>query len=293
MCNWLYKGGCMLLLQLVMSISSVVLQNSLFNNICKKELRTSDHVYRFNIIIYALCICLFGISLINDNISVYTITLGLLFGIVTALSNLYKMMALSTGPMHITLLITTSSMIIPTMSGIFFGEVFSLKKLMIVFILIAFIYLSLGKAESIKANKKWILFCLLAFIFQGSIGVLQKIHQTSVYKSETNGFLFVAFICSLVYSRIQTKKSFRQLNFTVKHIVLAIVCGICTYTMNSLNLKLSGLLPSQLFFPLVNGSAIVLSSLTSVLFFKEKLSRKQFLGLCGGIISLISICIVK
>lgn len=283
----------MILFQTVISILSMVLQNCLFNNVCKRDLKTNDHIYRFNMIVYGVCILLFGMALIHGGISVYTVMTGLLFGVVTALSNLYKMTALSAGPMHITLLITTSSMIIPTMSGIFFGEAFSIKKLIMVFILMVFIYLSLSRSENVKADKKWILFCLLAFLFQGSIGVLQKIHQSSVHKGEIDGFLFVAFICSLIYSRIRVKKSFKELQFTKKHIFFAIACGICTYIMNFLNLKLSGLLPSQLFFPLVNGSAIVLSSLMSVLFFKEHLSKKQLIGLCGGILSLIAICIVK
>ena len=149
------------------------------------------------------------------------------------------------------------------------------------------------KTDDKKTNKKWFLFCVLAFLFQGSIGVLQKIHQFSEHKGELNGFLFVAFICSLVYSRIRTGKSYRELGFRKKHITFAIVCGVCTYIMNFLNLKLSGLLPSQLFFPLVNGSAIVLSSLMSVLFFKEHFSKKQLIGLCGGIVSLIAICFIK
>ncbi len=282
----------MIILKIITSITSMVLQNCLFNNVCKKHLHTNDHIYRFNMITYGVCILLLAFFVLNSGISLYTIALALVFGVFTALSNLYKMLSLSTGPMHITLLITTSSMIIPTMSGIFFGEHFSMQKLIIVIVLIFFIYISLGKAEDTKINKKWVIFCLLAFIFQGGIGVLQKIHQNSVYKDEANGFLLVAFICSLIYSRIRAKKSFKEVRFGKKHILLAIVCGVCTYAMNILNLKLSGLLPSQLFFPLVNGSAIVLSSLFSVLIFKEKISRKQLVGLCGGILSLIAICIV-
>lgn len=282
----------MLFIQTVISISSVVLQNCLFNNICKKELTTKDHIYRFNMIMYAVCIVLFGIAVLGGQVSFFTVALGLLFGVVTALSNFYKMRALTSGPMHITLLVTTSSMVIPTMSGIFFGERFSLLKLILVVILIGFIYLSFDKTDNKKTNKKWLFFCVLAFVFQGSIGVLQKIHQFSEYKGELNGFLFVAFVCSLIYSAIRAQKNYRELNFKKKHIVLAIMCGLCIYTMNFLNLKLSGLLPSQLFFPLVNGSAIFLSSLMSVLIFKEYLSKKQTVGLVGGITSLILICFV-
>ena len=241
---------------------------------------------------YAVCIVFFGVSVFGERISFYTIALGLLFGVVTALSNFYKMGALTSGPMHITLLVTTSSMIIPTMSGIFFGEKLSILKLIMVVILIGFIYLSFDKSDNKKINKKWLLFCVLAFLFQGSIGVLQKIHQLSEYKGELNGFLLVVFICSLIYSRIRARKNYRELGFGKKHIVFALMCGACTYIMNFLNLRLSGLLPSQLFFPLVHGSAIVLSSLMSVLFFKEILSKKQTVGLIGGILSLIILCLV-
>ena len=128
----------MLVYQIILSISSMVLQNCLLNKVCKKDLQTSDHVYRFNVLSYAVCILIFGIMAISGGFSIFTILIGLIFGIVTALSNYYKMLALSSGPMHITLLITTSSMIIPTMSGIFFGEKFSLPKLCVVIVLIFF-----------------------------------------------------------------------------------------------------------------------------------------------------------
>lgn len=276
---------------LVLSISSVVLQNGIFNIVCKKALKTNDDIYKFNIFVYAVCILVFGILTLNGKISLYTVLLGMLFGVVTALSNLYKMLALSKGPMHITLLITTSSMIIPTLSGVFFGEKFSLLKLIVVFILVYFIYLSVGKGNDSKINKSWVIYCLFTFVLMGSIGVIQKIHQTSVHKSEISGFLFVSFFISLIISglRIKEKRSFKV---SPKLIPLALVCGVCTFAMNFINLKLSGLLPSQLFFPLAQGSTIVLSSAMSVVLFKEHLSKKQTIGLIGGIASLIAICLV-
>ncbi len=277
----------------IISITSMVLQNSLFNNVCKKELKTNNQIYYFNIFVYLVCILVFGILLINSALSVYTLILGVVFGIITALSNFYKMLALAKGPMNITLLVTTSSMIIPTLSGVFFGEHFSPMKLLAVAILIVFIYISLDKGNDAKINKKWILYCTLAFIFQGTVGVLQKVHQTSIHHEEVSGFLFMAFICSLLYNRIRIKGGTKNLSFSKKNIFLAFVCGLCAFCMNFLNLKLSGLLPSQLFFPVVNGSAIILSSVVSVIIFNERPTNKQVIGLVGGILSLIAICIVK
>ena len=270
----------------------MVLYNCVLNGACKKDLKTSDHAYRFNVISYIVCIILFGIIALMGGISWFTIVLGLVFGVVTAFANYYKMRSLSSGPMHVTLLVTTSSMIIPALSGIFFGESFSVWKLLVVFVLIFFIYLSFDKSGGGRVNRTWLIFCALTFIAQGGVGVLQKIHQSSVHKGEVGAFLFVAFVCSLVYSHFRAKKSYKELGFKKKHVLFALVAGICAFGMNFLNLRLSGLLPSQLFFPLVNGSSIILSSLASVFLFKEKLSKRQIVGLCGGILALVTICIV-
>ena len=274
------------------SISSIVLQNCLFNNACKTKLKTAKHINSFNMIVYSVRVLIFGLLLLKEKLSVFTILLGLIFGVVTMLSNFYKMIALSNGPMHITLLITTSSMIIPTMSGIFFGEVFSAAKLCMVFLLIVFIYLSFQKSSETKINKKWIFYSALAFIFQGTVGVLQKIHQSSIHKTEVSGFLFVAFICAIVFCFIRNRGFNQEIKLGKKTVFIGLICGGCSFGMNYINLKLSGLLPSQLFFPLVNGSVIILGSVMSACIFKEKLSKRQTVGLIGGIVSLIAICLV-
>lgn len=225
-------------------------------------------------------------------ISLYTVIIGLLFGIVTLLSNSYKLLALTKGPMHLTLLFTTSSMIIPALSGVFFGEKFSLMKLVVVFLLLFFIYLSFEKNNETKIGGKWFFYSLLAFLFQGTIGILQKIHQTSEYRNESSGFLFVAFVCAMLFTLVKNKCKIDSAVLNKKIIFIALICGGCTFAMNFINLKLSGLLPSQLFFPLINGSSIVLSSIMSVVLFKEKLSKRQTIGLVCGIILLIAICLV-
>lgn len=274
------------------SIFSMVLQNGLFNYMTKKKLNTTSSILSFNVLVYAICIVAFGIMMLTGTVSLYTIILGLLFGVVTFLANTYKLFALTKGPMHLTLLFTTSSMIVPALSGLFFGEGFSLLKLVAVLILLFFLYLSFEKHDSTKIGGAWFFFCLLAFLFQGTIGILQKIHQASAHRDESSGFLFVAFICAAMFCLLRNKGKFSASVLNRRSIGIGFICGGCTFAMNSINLKLSGILPSQLFFPVINGSSIVLSSLMSVLLFKEKLSLRQTVGLVGGILSLIIICLV-
>lgn len=283
----------MVVVFLLLTITASVTQNCLFNTAGKKELTTDRQVYYFNTFISLVCIAFFGLLLLKGKLSLFTALLGMVFGIMTAFRNVYNMQALANGPMNITLLITNSSTIIPTLSGVFFGERFSWLKLLFVFFLLGFIYLSLQKDNDVKISKKWILLVTVAFLAQGIVGVLQKVHQTSNYKEEVSGFLFVAFILSYIYNRIRANGNGKTLNFQRKHVLLAVVCGLCTFCMNYLNLKLAGMLPSQVFFPLVNGSSMVLSQIMSAVVFKEIPTKKQLIGLIGGISSLIAICVVK
>ena len=277
---------------IVASISSMVLHNGLSNYITKRKLQSGTGINTFNFLMYAVCIVAFGVMMFTGSVSFFTVALGVLFGVVTALAGLYKLLALTHGPMHLTLLFITSSMIIPALSGVFFGETFSLYKLLVVFVLLYFLYLSFQKNANTKIGGKWFFFALLSFLFQGAIGILQKVHQSSAYKAESSGFLFAAFICAAVFSLIKTKGRLDPAAINKKVLFIGFLCGGCTFAMNFINLKLSGMLPSQLFFPLINGSAIVLSSLVSVLLFKEKLTRRQTIGLVGGIASLIAICLI-
>ena len=282
----------MQILLLLTSISSVVLYNCLSNHVCKKRLSGPRQIQAYNIIVYSVCLLAFGALLLGGGMSLYTLLSGLLFGVVTALSAYYKMRALGSGPMHITLLLTTSSMIIPTLSGVFFGESFSAGKLSMVFVLLFFIYLSLDRTDGTGVNRRWFLFCIPAFLLQGAIGVLQKIHQTSAYREEVSGFLFTAFACSFAWSWLRAGRGVKTILPRGMTLAAAVTCGACTFAMNYINLRLSGVIPSQLFFPLINGSAIIASSLVSVTLFRETLTRRQLVGLVGGIAALIAICLV-
>ncbi len=275
------------------SMLCMVLKNCIFNSIGKNFKQDSSYVFKFNSIMYILCTVLFFALSFTSGVSLFTAVLGVLFGIFTILSNVFTIKALSSGPMHITILVTTSSMLIPAVFGmILSNETPSLFKIFSMLMLIGFIYLGGEKNSNGKVSKKWIINCLITFFSAGIIGILQKIHQLSPHKNELFSFLFCAFACAFAFAVIIAKKQ-REENsarFSKKHYITAIICGICIFAMNLINLKLSGIIPSQIFFPLVNGGAIVLSSISSALIFREKMTVKQIIGLIGGIISMILIC---
>lgn len=278
---------------LSISMLSVVLQNGLFNTVSKNKLKNKFDTFRYNSWLYLICFVLFALLSLGSKFSLFSVLLGLIFGIITMLSNFCKITALGKGPMHITILVTTSSMIIPAMSGaIMFGERFSIGKALAILLLIFFIYISLKKDKDAEFNRQWIIYCVLAFVFQGIIGIIQKIHQSSSHKDELMIFLAVAFLFSCAFSGVISKRGKTELKFSKTEYTFAAICGVCTFLMNYINLKLSGLIPSQIFFPLVNGGAIILTSIVSVVIFKEKMNKQQLIGLIGGLVSLILICLL-
>jgi drug/metabolite transporter (DMT)-like permease len=77
---------------------------------------------------------------------------------------------------------------------------------------------------------------------------------------------------------------------TTTPIIMMIVCGICIAVNNVLNLYLSGAMDSAVFFPIVNGGGLILTTLSALILFKEKLSVKRWIGIIFGIVAVILLC---
>ena len=236
--------------------------------------------------------------------SVFTIVLGVVFGAVTAFQGIANIAALQVGPMSYTSVIISFSTLISALSGVmFFNESLGWAQIVgIVLMLISFVLAAKSDGAEKKANLKWLFLCLITFIATGGIGVMQKVHQSSEYRDELNAFLIIAFISSAILCTIFAVLSKRREarsadvksneNKKLFWILLGvmIVSGACVAVNNKFNLYLSGVMDSAVFFPIVNGGGLVLTTLAAVLLFKEKLSKKQWIGVVFGIASVVFLC---
>ncbi len=260
-----------------------------------------NHIYNA-IVSFVAAICLLVVSNING-VSVFTVLLALAFGLVTALQSITFLQALEHGPLSYTSVIMTLSTIIPALSGvIFWQEVIVPVQIVGIVLMMACFVLSVDtKGEKKKANTKWLIYCAIAFLCTGAIGVMQKVHQTSEYKMELDAFLVIAFAFSFIYSGVNwfilsrnkkntENKSGKPSILTLIPVILMVISGICVAANNNLNLYLSGVIDSAVFFPIVNGGHLVLTTVTAVIFFKEKLSVKQWIGIFLGIVSVVLLC---
>ena len=238
--------------------------------------------------------------------SAFTLLMGIAFGAITALQGITSIAALGCGPMSYTSVIISFSTLISALSGVmFFGETLGWAQAVgIIFMLASFALAAERGAETKKANFKWLLLCLVAFFATGAIGIMQKVHQSSAYKGELNAFLIVAFVSSAVLCSlmavvsgarertgegdVERGENGKKALFAA--LLLMLINGVCVSLNNKFNLYLSGVMESAVFFPIVNGGGLVLSTLAAVAVFKERLTKKQWLGVALGIISVIFLC---
>ena len=230
--------------------------------------------------------------------SPFTLVLGLVFGGVTTVQRIASMKALEAGPWSYTSVLSSLSTIIPTLSGVlFWGETVAAVQYLGIFLMLVCITLSVDRSgDAGKTSLRWMLYCAVLFFSTGIIGVLQKFHQNTPHASELGEFLIVALSVSALVSfvfafRAKTPDT-ASLNplCTPLPLLLMLGSGVGIAVNNQLNLYLSGVLDSAFMFPVVNGGGLMLTTLSAVLLFRERLSKKQWLGLFIGAVSVILLC---
>ncbi len=292
---------------LIVSILMNVAANSVLkNDFCKKEVKNNADLYAFNgmtSILAMASLAVIGIVMGSlTSVSLYTVLFGLVFGIVTALAAIFNMKAFECGPMSYTSVIISCSLVIPSFSGLFIPPVQSIAPIQYVGVacmLVSFVCAIDKKNDKSGVSLKWFLYCMASFMFNGSIGVMQKIHQNSAHKGELSAFLITAFLVATVFSFLMIPV-FRKKEgaMTVlgqdkvkKFLIVGIICGIFIAFCNQINMYLSGVMPSVVFFPVVNGAAMILTAIVGVLFLKERFSVKQWVGLVVGTAAIFLLCL--
>ena len=290
-------------LLIILSVITSALISVLRGKYAKSYPMSGVYLWRFNF--YQNIFCFLSILLIylfsgtEFSFSVFSVLLGAALAVANILSLEGLLQAQACGSFAYTSVIVALSAIIPSMSGpVLFGEKVTVSQFAGIGLMIICIILSPGNdgGERRAVNLKWLLFCTVAFVFSGTVGVVQKIHQNNAaHKAEMPALLltcfFVSFLLSgikLIIERGQMKKSGESLNkLTLAVLLFPAVSGLCFAFPHTINLFLSGRLASVVFFPTINLCPMLLTMLYAVFGFKERLTAKQWAGIVVGILSTV------
>lgn len=295
-------NALLLIFSVIMSLLSCGI---LRNEFCKKELAGNSDLYIFNTVNSLLsAVTLLVVAAISGSLcvpSLYTALMGVLFGLATALCAILSMIALESGPLSYTNVIVSCAMVIPALSGmVLYGEVVTgWQYLGIALMVVSFACAVDGDNKGSGASLKWLLLCLGAFVGSGSVGVMQKLHQNSVHKDELGVFLVIAFAASALFSLALTfyYSRVRGEGITVtrppklkKFAIISFVSGVGFALVNQINMYLAGVMEAIIFYPVVNGASMILTTAAGILLWKETLSKRQWFGLITGGAAILLLC---
>ena len=290
-------------LLIILSVIASALIGILRGKYAKSYPMSGVYLWRFNF--YQNIFCFLSILLIylfsgtEFSFSVFSVLLGAALAVANILSLEGLLQAQACGSFAYTSVIVALSAIIPSMSGpVLFGEKVTVSQFAGIGLMIICIILSPGNdgGERRAVNLKWLLFCTVAFVFSGAVGVVQKIHQNNAaHKAEMPALLLTCFFVSfalsgirLITERGRMKKSGESLNkLTLAVLLFPAVSGLCFAFPHTINLFLSGRLASVVFFPTINLCPMLLTMLYAVFGFKERLTAKQWAGIAVGILSTV------
>ena len=289
----------------IISLVCAVANSNYRAHYVKNTMARESGIYSFNAGISLICaISLLILSGFNVVASPYSVLFGVLFGAVGMLNSAFVTKSIEIGPFGYTTVIVNLSTALTALSGaIFWGESLSVFKVIGIVLMMASFYFAIDKENDNgkKANKVWFLLSMLSLLTCAMVGIMQKIYQSSVYKGELTGFLLVAFLTSAMLSSgwyLRKKKcetaieeKEKKSNTFLPFLIAVLICGIGAAGNNILNLYLSGVTETAIFFPIVNGVPLLTNLLVAFLIFKEKLKPKQLIGFFMGIVAIICLFI--
>lgn len=230
-----------------------------------------------------LCLCIGSLSL-----HLPTFVYGLVYGIGLLMSNVFGFLALSKGPMAITSLMCSYSIVMPCLFGVFyFNESIEWYQLVGFGILALSMFLLCKREKQVKIERGWGLCVAVTFFNNGISSIVQKLHQSEypgLYRREFSlaATFFVALMLLVVYL-VRKEKT------TVNGVKFACPAGVLMGLANFLSLTLSATMDATVLFPLITISTIMLNCTLSRILFKDKFSAAQIIGIVLGAVSVILI----
>ena len=217
---------------------------------------------------------------------------GVGYGVVQALFVLFKGKAMNAGSVSVTTLVGNASLLVSIVfSSIVWGEKIGIADVLGLALLFSGIILATYSKSNADTDKKWKYYAIVFFLLSAAVGIIFKGFGKSGVSNHTGDMLIVsAAVMTVFYFFMLCVGKDKTLPFSKKKfLVVALAAGILSCLYNRLNITLSGLMDAVIFFPAFNGGVVVLSGVLSGIIFKEKLSKKQWVGFSLGLLAIFVI----
>ena len=273
------------------SMQSVILKK--FGN---KTIKNVGDLFFFNGAVSVVWTAVMLIWFVSSGMKISggSIIFGLIYGVILCAFLYFKTASLAEGSVSITTLIGSAAFIPATIFGIFYAnETVSVYQIigMVVMLLAIAICVNVKTAKE-RPTLKWALYCTLFFIAGSALGAFFKVFGKSNVFSEINGMMLYASMFSsmlffLTGLLINKHKKLPTPTIAKKSLSYIVGSGLAGCLYVRINLSLSAVINSAIFFPVTNGSIVMITTIAGYLLFKEKLTKMQRRGILLGIVAII------
>lgn len=234
-------------------------------------------------------VCGFKIEL-----TMFSVIMSALFTLFGGLYTIIGFKIMSLGSMAVyTIFLMLGGMVLPYFYGlIFLNEEITVMKVIALIIMSAAIILQ-NSGDKKKGNLLFYILCVCVFVLNGLVSIVSKAHQ--IYPEmgvvSNNGFVllknlmrFIMFGAMLPFVK---KEKGIKLNIKPKMYGVIVASAAISSMAYFLQMVCASTVPATVQFPAVSGGTIVFSALFGLIFFKEKISKKQAICLLLCVVSMI------
>ena len=238
---------------------------------------------------------LFGIGSITPALILWAAAVA----VFTVMFQMLYAMALSMGPVSLTVLIINCNVFICTIaSTIMFREQVYVPQLAAILFLVVSMFLSLKKSADGKSiSTKWLVISLLSMTGAGLSTTIQKAFSVSYAAADANTgntflvvmYLIGALILAVIYfvGAYTGKKVKSTAGIRPGMIVFALAMGVVMCIYQKVNIISMANIDGAFHYPTYTGLASVVMTLIGILFFHDQLNTKQKWGIVCGIVSVV------
>ena len=218
---------------------------------------------------------------------------GFLVGVFNLVYQMGYIFAFSCGPVSLTTMIATTSMIVPIMvSAAAYGEPLTPNRIVGIVVTFTALYFTTEKSEKNSVHLKWILYTAVAFVGNCCTSLTQKIYTKSFAGDGTSSFVaihfaFTALLSLAVYGLLFYKD--KRCTYRISKAVVwpAATIGFVLAGFHLVYTYALSVIDATLLLPLYNGGYTLLVTLGSTILMKEKLSKRQLISIMLGITAII------
>lgn len=262
-------------------------------NIFKKMFsrkRGGNGVYTYSLLTALSAMGFFFITSRDLHWELTLLPYAFLFAVTFGAATIFSTLAISCGPLSLSVLISSFSLMIPTFYGLLFlKEPVSFGLLPGIALLAVSLFLINRRTKDSPVTLKWLVFVFLSFAGNGLCSVVQKMQQNAFSGDFKNEFMILSLgmVAGIMLTAIIITERKECLKTAATSWYLALGCGIMNGAVNLFVMVLSGLMSVSLMFPLISVGGIIISFIVSKLFYKEKLTKAQYYGFVLGIAAIV------